>query len=540
VASASVTNRITGTRYDVSTDVHGPTLTATAADGGTRRQRIVGRIGAGIFDTSWVGAEVDSASGVTSERLFFAPVETVTGHGLQLSPFELHAGSPGMDQALTNECLTCHTTDTPRPPPFPANDLGSDAFARLSPLTCSACHGDVDRHLEIMNARTRGDGPQGLGIARLARLAPGTQRDICARCHLQGDVRLELVAGAPSWDHPLAAQIPVVVPRRAEADFRFVGQLERLALSACFRNTPAMTCSTCHDPHTGASSQGVEKFDAACRNCHENAQAQHTTLPQPTGSCVECHVRRSQPFDLPHVRTADHFIRPRIEPPALDVPHRQFSDQNGEVDLFDDGRLAAALKTKEGRRWRAGVLAMSLLAFGRFRESARFFEGFPAPGSEGARQPFAPPGFAPLETAAAFHTARGFALIGARRLDAARAAFSDAIAVDPRSAPARLARARMSLDAGDIRAAMIDTQAVIDTYPRAEQPWDLRIEIAQRVGRPDLALTAAEASTRLWPSNARAWLALSTFAAQRGDADRARRAAERARTLAPSLASSSP
>jgi hypothetical protein len=70
-------------------------------------------------------------------------------------------------------------------------------------------------------------------------------------------VRVELISGAPSWDHPIAAQIPVVVPRQAQADFCFVGQLERLALSACFKNTPAMTCSTCHDPHTGASTQGV-------------------------------------------------------------------------------------------------------------------------------------------------------------------------------------------------------------------------------------------------------------------------------------------
>jgi predicted CXXCH cytochrome family protein len=539
VDAGTVSNPITKTRYEISVDSGSPLLTATTADGGVRRQRIVGRIGAGIFDTSWVGAEIDPTTGRTTERLFFAPVETVTGHGLQLSPFELHEGSPGMDQALANECLTCHTTDTPRPPPFPANDLGSDAFTRFSPLTCEACHGDVEKHADIMSGRSAGE-PHGLGIARLGRRSPGEQRDVCARCHLQGDARIELVTGRPSAEHPIAAQIPVLVPHRVQTDFRFVGQLERLALSACFKNSPAMTCSTCHDPHTSAAAApDVSRFDAACLTCHTDP-APHTTLtvahvtgeaPRSEAGCVDCHVRRSQPFDLPHVRTSDHFIRRRIERPAMDVPHRQFSAREGEFDVYDDGRLASALRTAEGKRWRSGVLAMGLLTFGRFPEAARHFSAFPPPGSDLARTATAPPGFAPLETNTAFHTARGFALIGAGQLDAAHAAFSDAIAVDSRTAHARLARARMSVDRGDIRAAMIDTQAVIDTYPRAEQPWDLRVEIARRVNRPDLALTAADASTQLWPSNPYAWSALAASAEARGEAERARLARERVAAL---------
>jgi len=89
--------------------------------------------------------------------------------------------------------------------------------------------------------------------------------------------------------------------------------------------------------------------------------------------------------------------------------------------------------------------------------------------------------------------------------------------------------------ADDLPTALRDTQAVIDAYPLAEQPWDLRVEIARRAGRPDLALSALDASTRLWPSNAKAWLQLSVLLQQRGDAERARRARERARALSPAL-----
>jgi hypothetical protein len=109
--------------------------------------------------------------------------------------------------------------------------------------------------------------------------------------------------------------------------------------------------------------QGVESFDRACVACHEKL-GPHTSLSveHVTGEaarsergCVDCHVRRSQPFDLPHVRTADHFIRRRIERPQHDIPHRQFAAREAGLTIFD-----------AGRRWSAGVMAMGLLTMGRF------------------------------------------------------------------------------------------------------------------------------------------------------------------------------
>ncbi len=557
VTTGVVTNPSSRNRYELAIGAHGPLLTATFPDGGVRRQRIVGRIGAGIFDTSWVGAEVDG-NGAVSGRLFFAPVETLTGRGLALSPFELHSGSPGMDAALNATCLTCHTTDrTERLPgaavpaqpaaqvrPVPANHLGADAFEHLSPLTCSACHGDTSRHAAITSGAAEAREGE-VGLRRLGRLSPGAQRDVCARCHLQGDTRIEFPGVAVAGDAPLAGRIPVLVPRRALADeFRFVGQLERLALSACFKASPAMTCTTCHRAHSGVAAQGVERFDAACIKCHAKVTPGHTALTvsavaghparSPAG-CVDCHVRRSAPFDLPHVRSADHFIQRRIRLPRLDVAHRQFADPEGELILFDDGRLAPSLATADGRRWQSGVLAMALLPMLRVAEAAAHFGKFPPPGSPEARRPTAPAGLVPLETEPSFHTARGLALMASGSFEAARAAFSDAITLDPLAAEARLARARMAVGMGDVRGALVDTQAVIDAYPKSEDPWDLRVELARRVGRTDLALSALDASTRLWPSNARAWAELGHLLEQRGDTERARRALGRARELSPSL-----
>jgi hypothetical protein len=505
ITTGTVTNPASRVRYAIETIGRRTSLTAEMPDGGARRQRIVGRVGAGIFDASWVGTEIDSAGRTDTGRLFFAPVETITGRGLRLSPFELHERSAGLDMPLTGECLTCHTLDRPAGARtrFPAHLHGADAFDTLRPLGCSACHGEVARHAQVMSGRS-GSKPRGLAVTRLWRLSAGAQRDICARCHLQGDARIDLVNGTVDRTRPIAGQIPVLVPSRTIVDFRFVGQIERLALSTCFKSSPAMTCTTCHDPHTGVRAQGVQSFDRACVACHEKLGA-HTSVSvaQVTGEparsargCVDCHVRRSQPFDLPHVRTADHFIRRRIERPQHDIPHRQFAVREAELTIFDDGRLRPTLESAAGRRWASGVMAMGLLTMGRFAEAARHFEAFPPPGSAAARVASAPPGLTPLETSAAFHTVRGLVLLGTGKIAEATRALSDAITIDPGAGDARMARARLSLDAGDLAGAGLDTEAVIRMYLQTEQPWDLRIEIARRTGRVDLALSH-QASTGL-------------------------------------------
>ena len=181
VPAGTVTNLTSGNRYQVAAGPDGATLTTTFPDGGARRQRVVGRVGAGRFDTSWVTAETDAGGGPIG-RLFFAPVESIAGRGLELSPFETHAGAAGPDMPLTEACLTCHTTDDPDRRPgatvFPGNLLGADAFGHLSALSCSACHGDVQAHADIV--RRRAPAAADLGVRRLGALPPASSVT-CAR-----------------------------------------------------------------------------------------------------------------------------------------------------------------------------------------------------------------------------------------------------------------------------------------------------------------------------------------------------------------------
>ena len=533
-----LTNPRTGVRYRLEAGPAGGTLTASLPDGGRRRQRLVGRIGAGRMDTSFVATELDPA-GRDTGRLFFAPLEWITGHGLALAPFEQSAAPAGLDQPVTPRCLECHTDDAAAlADRYPRNGLGADALERLRPLGCSACHGDVARHADLMLERAVPGSEDDIGLVRLGSLPASEQRDRCARCHLEGDANLALSHDDAAL--PLTAARPVLVPARPTDDFRFVGQLERLALSACFRGAE-LTCTSCHLPHTAVLEQGVAAFDAACASCHAHcSRPESLAVADVTGraarseqGCVDCHVRRSQPFDIPGLVSADHFVRRRLPPPAT-APARPTADPTGPLVVFDDGRLAAPLATEDGRRWSAGLAALGLSKQGRMAEAAALLARFPAPGSEAARRPTAPPGLPPLETSADFHHLRGVVLEAQGHLQAASAAYGDALACDATHPEARVNRGSLRLRLGDSAGAAEDAAALAGLYPGSEMPWNLRALLAGRAGDPAAAAAALSESAARWPASAAVWHELGRLLLARGE-PAARAALERAAELAPSL-----
>lgn len=586
VPSGELTHPLTGVEYRLETEPAGragraaadagyeAVLTAAYPDGGRRSQAVVGRIGAGIFDISWATAEIHPTTGEVLDRLFFAPVETVTGHGMELSPFDLHPGSAGLDMALTGDCLTCHTTARPEEiagaDPFPNHRLGVDAFAAgaVAPLGCDACHGPTERHAKIMTGEVtaaRGDN----GLPSLGQWPAAAQRDVCGRCHLQGDARFELASPhadlAALEGKPLAGRVPTFVAAKPVEDHRFVSQLERLALSACFLQSQQMTCTTCHDPHLGARDQGTASFDAACGECHggsaETVSASATStagastcsreegltveavLGEPARSdagCVDCHMRRSQPFDLPHVRSADHWIQRQPPRPTDSLPHRQFADAGGELVLFDGERLAPMLASPEGARWLDAAEALAYATAARFPEALERFDRLPAPGSPEATSSAVPEGLDPILSRPSFHSSRALLLQAHGRFGEAMAAWDDAVALDPEGASSRLGRARLRLDTGDLRGVVEDTEAVLADHPESDGPWRMRAEMAERLGRPDMALAAVENITAAWPSDARAWHRQGLLASVLGRRESYDSARSHLEILSPELAASLP
>jgi tetratricopeptide (TPR) repeat protein len=305
-----------------------------------------------------------------------------------------------------------------------------------------------------------------------------------------------------------------------------------------------MTCTTCPAPHLPVSAQGPAAFDAACQSCHARGdcvrpegmaveEAAGTPARTPDG-CVDCHVRRSQPYDLQHVRTADHLVRRRIEPPQ-ELPPRLQHDPAAGLAVFDDGRLAAALATPEGRRWSDGLRALGLWKLGRPAEAAALLAPLPPPGSPKARVATAPPGLQPLETSANFHHLRGLILEAVGRPAEARAAYDDALALDEAHPEARVNRASLRLAAGDLDGALQDAALLLQLYPRAEKGWNLRALAAAQAGDLPAACDALRRSLALWPGDAATWQLLGRLLLRQGAANEAQRALGAAAALDASL-----
>ena len=128
-------------------------------------------------------------------------------------------GEVHFDRAIPPQCLECHATEGARAGQFAAG------------ITCQKCHGSAEQHPAIRNPAT---------LDRDAKVA------LCAACHSGlGD--------------------------GAEADVHG-NQVGLLRQSKCYRNSPAMSCSTCHNVHR--VERDLLAMSARCRACHTASPAQ--------------------------------------------------------------------------------------------------------------------------------------------------------------------------------------------------------------------------------------------------------------------------
>ncbi|MFK5955780.1 MAG: tetratricopeptide repeat protein [Planctomycetota bacterium] len=427
------------------------------------------RIGAGVNAMSFVAE--------SSGRWFFAPIEFYTGQGWEPAPQEFGSTPGGLHHPITGECLSCHS-DTRTPDVYPLNAL---AGFRPEPLSCITCHGAGDAHVDLMK---KGEYAQAdLHILYPGDLSSELQLDLCARCHLEGDARIEFDLNSP---HPapgerLSEHRAVMVAKEASDDFSFVSQVRRLALSACFQNSPDMTCSSCHNPHLPPRLQDAATRVQKCLNCHADIQPHGN--PTAEEDCISCHMPRRKPYDLQAVEISDHKIG--IHPDRAKVEHgfRPMESLSGNWEVFryrpTDGVNLSDLELR-------ALDAMTLAEKGFQERALAQFDTLPSSGSFAGL---------PVLQLPQFHFLRGRTLTTAGRNSEAQEAYRTALHFAPNMPEAQLNLAWLLVDAGELKEAEMLAQQTAELFPEAEAPWNVLFLIASK--RQDSAALGAAATASL-------------------------------------------
>lgn len=225
-------------------------------------------------------------------RLVQLPVSKYALDGWAMSPGYDRADHPDFRREVGQACLFCHSAG-----PEPA------------PISCERCHGDGTAHAAK---------PAPANIVNPRRLAPARALDVCLQCHLETASRgfpdsLRLPGRATFSFRPgePLANYKAYFDRADDADRLEVNHAGyRLLQSRCFTQSPpgALTCTTCHDPHT------AQVKSQSCAGCHTSPHAREPS------DCAGCHLPKRRTEDAIHVRMTDHRITRR---PAFTEPTRE-------------------------------------------------------------------------------------------------------------------------------------------------------------------------------------------------------------------------
>lgn len=237
-------------------------------------------------------------------------------------------------------CIACHTTDYDK-----RYDAATDTFDSrwaAADVSCQACHGPGERHLDWARAKAEGKPiPNGTGAHHGLSVNTGTASpeqtvQLCAACHSR---RSELTArpapGEPLLDHYLPSLL-------REGLYHADGQqLDEVYVYGSFRQSKmyaaGVSCTNCHDAHTAKPKL---PGNALCLQCHGEqpnpsfAQAagpydspshHHHAQGSAGAQCTACHM------------PAKNFMQIQSRPDhSLRVPRPDLSVKLGTPNACND------------------------------------------------------------------------------------------------------------------------------------------------------------------------------------------------------------
>jgi cytochrome c-type biogenesis protein CcmH/NrfG len=424
-----------------------------------------------------------------------------------------------------SDCLFCHTNYV-RPVEGTVNRYELPLFPYGPAIGCERCHGPGELHV---GRQQRGEAYAGRDdtVVNPARLEPALREAVCQQCHLQGSLRVERRGRRP-FDYrpglPLHSFLSVFVKPPSIADPRFVGHVEQMHQSRCFRASDGrLGCTSCHDPHRQpAPPEKAAYYRAGCLKCHRESgcgESPEVRRRQAPGDhCAACHMPALH-TEVRHTAVTDHRIprRPEGASPAAgrlgpgELPlvnfHRGLLEPGDPEAARDQGvaLMERADRLPPGPREALSRWALPVL------ESALDRDASDVPAREALAQ----------------------ALWGLGRQEAAAAALERTLARAPDREPTLHLAATLALERRRPDEAIAYWRRAAGVNPWRGDCW-YGIAAAQLQRRDwDRAVEAARQALRLEPAHVEARTILVRGLAERGDREQARREFELLMDLKP-------
>jgi len=255
-------------------------------------------------------------------RLIELPVTWYTeGHGYwQMTPGYDQLLQKDFHGAISQGCLFCHDAYPRSSAGENVIESGEPVFPATIPegVDCQRCHGPGKAHVQAATNANSSASEIRNAIVNPARLSRDRQLEVCMECHLStsrsqddnvsrrfGRDIFSYGPGQPLADYKL--YFDWAGNEQRKNNFDIVDAAYRLSFSACFRNS-TMTCLTCHDPHVEEHGQAAEsRYIKVCEGCHQLVR--HTTVLPAGASCISCHMPKRRSQYAVHIVLTDHYIQ---------------------------------------------------------------------------------------------------------------------------------------------------------------------------------------------------------------------------------------
>lgn len=221
-------------------------------------------------------------------------------------PADSWVNSPGfptyaIERPVRDGCIKCHVTFAQNLNLGEGNQYNREQI--MYGIECERCHRPAAKH--VIFHRKHPEVKTANFMIAIDSLTRQQRLDVCAQCH--SGLQNQLLKGTP-FSYVTGENLsefsrnatPVSASQTLDVHGNQYGLLTR---SECFKQTAAMDCTTCHDPHKNQHGNAAY-FNQKCMQCHTKNQKRLTEAQnhfEIAGTdCIACHMpkMRSQSISI--------------------------------------------------------------------------------------------------------------------------------------------------------------------------------------------------------------------------------------------------